>query len=67
MYIKIYKIEVFPVVLGGCEILAEAHGLRGHEKRALKGMFGPKREEVTGGWRKLLNKELNNLYQSQSQ
>jgi hypothetical protein len=28
----------------------------------LKSVFGPKREEVTGGWRKLHNEELHNLY-----
>jgi hypothetical protein len=29
-------------------------------KRVLRGIFGPKRYEITGGWRKLLNEELNN-------
>jgi hypothetical protein len=29
-------------------------------------IFGPKRDEVTGGWRKLHNKELHNLYSSPS-
>jgi hypothetical protein len=29
-------------------------------------MFGPKRDEVTGGWRKLHNEELHNLYSSPS-
>jgi hypothetical protein len=32
----------------------------------LRRIFGPKRDEVTGGWRKLLNEELHNLYSSQS-
>jgi hypothetical protein len=32
----------------------------------LRGIFGPKRDEVTGGWRKLHNKELHNLYSSPS-
>jgi hypothetical protein len=32
------------------------------ENRALRGIFGPKREGVTGGWRKLYNEELHNLY-----
>jgi hypothetical protein len=31
------------------------------ENRVLRGMFGPKGEEVTGGWRKLHNKELHNF------
>jgi hypothetical protein len=30
----------------------------------LRRIFGPKRDEVTGGWRKLLNEELHNLYSS---
>jgi hypothetical protein len=34
------------------------------ENRALRRMSGPKRNEVTGGWRKLLNEELHNLYSS---
>jgi hypothetical protein len=32
------------------------------ENRVLRGIFGPKRDEVMGGWRKLNNEELNNLY-----
>jgi hypothetical protein len=32
------------------------------ENRALRRIFGPKRDEVTGGWRKLHNEELHNLY-----
>jgi hypothetical protein len=34
------------------------------ENRVLKGIFGPKRDEVTGGWRKLHNEELHNWYSS---
>ena len=34
------------------------------ENRVLKRIFGPKRDEVTGEWRKLHNKELNDLYSS---
>jgi hypothetical protein len=34
------------------------------ENRMLRRIFGPKRDEVTGGWRKLHNEELNNLYSS---
>jgi hypothetical protein len=36
------------------------------ENRALKRIFGPKRDEVTGEWRKLHNEELCDLYSSQS-
>jgi hypothetical protein len=32
------------------------------ENRVLRGVFGPKRDEVTGEWRKLHNEELNDLY-----
>jgi hypothetical protein len=32
----------------------------------LRGIFGPKRDGVTGGWRKLHNEELHNLYSSRS-
>jgi hypothetical protein len=34
------------------------------EKRALKKIFEPKRGRIIGDWRKLLNKELHNLYSS---
>jgi hypothetical protein len=37
------------------------HGLRVFENRVLRGVFGPKRNEVIGGWRKLHNEELDNL------
>jgi hypothetical protein len=40
----------------------EEHKLRGLENRVLKRMFGPKRDGVTGGWRKLYNEELHNFY-----
>jgi hypothetical protein len=38
--------------------------LRVFENRVLKRIFGPKRDEVTGGWRKLYNEELYGLYSS---
>jgi hypothetical protein len=37
---------------------------REFENRVLRGIFGPKRDEVTGEWRKLHNEELHNLYSS---
>jgi hypothetical protein len=40
--------------------------VRVFENRALRRIFGPKRDEVTGGWRKLHNEELHNLYSSPS-
>jgi hypothetical protein len=36
------------------------------ENRVLRGIFGPERDEVIGGWRKLHNEELHNLYCSPS-
>jgi hypothetical protein len=46
--------------------LREEHRLRVFENRLLRKIFGPKRDEVTGGWRKLHNEELHGLYSSPS-
>jgi hypothetical protein len=46
--------------------LREEHRLRVFENRVLKRIFGPKRDEVTGEWRKLHNEELRDLYSSLS-
>jgi hypothetical protein len=46
--------------------LREEHGLRVFVNRVLRRIFGPERDEVTGGWRKLHNEELHNLYFSPS-
>jgi hypothetical protein len=55
-----------PVVLYGCEtyfpILREELRLRVFENSVLRRIFGLKRDEVTGGWRKLHNEEFHNLY-----
>jgi hypothetical protein len=52
---RIYKTIILPVVSYGCETwyltLREEHRLRVFENRVLKRIFGPKRNEVTGGWR----------------
>jgi hypothetical protein len=65
-----YTRLIFPVVLYGCETwsltLREEHKLRVFENRMLRRIFGPKRDGVTGGWRKLHNDELYNLYSSPS-
>jgi hypothetical protein len=54
--------------LYGCETwsltLREEHILRVFENRVLRRIFGPKRDAVTGEWRKLHNEELHNLYSS---
>jgi hypothetical protein len=50
--VKIYKTIILPFVLYGCETwsvtLREQHRLREFESRALRRIFGPKRDEVTG-------------------
>jgi hypothetical protein len=59
--------SMMPVVLYRCETLSltvrEEHKLRVFENMALR-IFGPKRDGVTEGWRKLHNEELHNLYSS---
>jgi hypothetical protein len=42
--------------------LREEYRLRVFENRVLRKIFGPKREEVAGGWRRLHKEELHNLY-----
>jgi hypothetical protein len=63
-----YKTIILPVVLYGRETwsltLREEHRLRVFENRVLRRIFRPKRDEVTGDWRKLHNEELHNLYSS---
>jgi hypothetical protein len=58
------------MVLYGCETwsltLREEHRLRVFENRVLRRLFGPKRDEVTGEWRKMHNEELRDLYSSPS-
>jgi hypothetical protein len=47
-------------------MLREVPRLRVFENRVLRRIFGPKRDEVTGGWRELHNEELHGLYSSLS-
>jgi hypothetical protein len=58
------------VVLYGCETwpleLRYEHRLRVFENRALRRIFEPKREEVTGSWRRVHDEELRELYSSPS-
>jgi hypothetical protein len=55
--IRIYKTIILPVILYGCETwsltLREEHRLKLLENRVLRRIFGLKRDEVTGDWRKL--------------
>ena len=64
--IKIYRTIILPVVSCGCETwsltLQEERKLRVFENMALRRIFGPRRNEVTGEWRRLHNEELNDLY-----
>jgi hypothetical protein len=66
--IKIYRTIILPVVLYGCESWSltwrEECRLRVFENRVLRRIFGPKRDEVTGEWRRLHNKELYAVYSS---
>jgi hypothetical protein len=64
--LKMYRIIILPLVLYGCGTwsltLREERRLRVFENRVLRRVFGPKRDEVTGEWRKLHNEEFNDLY-----
>ncbi|KAJ4435497.1 hypothetical protein ANN_18113 [Periplaneta americana] len=66
--VRIYKTVILPVVLYGCETwtltLREEHRFRVFENKVLRKIFGAKRDEVTGEWRKLHNTELHALYSS---
>jgi hypothetical protein len=59
---------ILPVVLYWCETwsltLREEQRVRVFENRVLRRIFGPKRDEATGEWRRLHNEELNDLYSS---
>jgi len=69
---KIYIIIILPVVLYGCETwsltLREERKLRVFENIVLRRIFGPRRDEVTGEWRRLHDEELrvNDMYSSPS-
>jgi hypothetical protein len=66
--VKIYKIIILPVVLYGCETwsltLREEHRLKVFENMVRRRIFGSKRDEVTGEWKKLHSEELHSLYLS---
>jgi hypothetical protein len=61
---------IFLVVLYGCEtwslILRDEHRPRVLKSRGLRWIFGTKKDEVKGEWRKLLNEELRDLYSAPS-
>ncbi|KAJ4428274.1 hypothetical protein ANN_24291 [Periplaneta americana] len=66
--VRIYKTVILPVLLYGCETwtltLREEHRFRVFENKMLRKIFGAKRDEVAGEWRKLHNTELHALYSS---
>jgi len=63
--LKIYRTIILRVVLYGCETWSltprEERKLRAFENRVLRRIFGPRRDEVTGEWRRLHNEELNDM------
>jgi len=64
--IKRYRTVILPVVVYGCEpwsiTFREEYNLRVFENRVQRRIFGSKRDEVTGEWRKLHNDELHDVY-----
>jgi hypothetical protein len=66
--IKIHSSIILAAVLYGCETWSltwrELHRLKVFENRVLKKIRGPKRDRVTGEWRRLRNEQLNHLYSS---
>jgi hypothetical protein len=65
-----YKAIILPAVQYGCEnwhlTLRKEHRPRVFKNTVLRRIFGPKRDEVTGGWRRLHNEELHISYFSTS-
>jgi len=64
--IKLYRTIILSVVLYGCEtlsltLLRDERTLWVFENRVVRKIFGTKRDEVTGAWRRLDNEELNDL------
>ena len=63
--LQIYRTIILPVVWYGCETWSltprDERRLIVLENRVLRRIFGPKRNEVKGEWRKLHNEELNDL------
>jgi hypothetical protein len=63
--VKLYRTVILPVVLYGCETwsltLREEHRLEVFDNNMLRRMFGPKRNEVMGEWKKLHSGKLHNF------
>jgi len=64
----IYRTIILAIVLYGCETwsltLREERKLRMFDNMVLRRIFGPRRDEIMGKWRRLHTKELNDLYSS---
>jgi hypothetical protein len=63
---KVYSTVISPVVLYGLETwylkLREGHRVRVFEKRVLRKIFGPKRDEIAGGYKNCAKKKLHDLH-----
>ena len=68
MKVKTYKTLILPVVLYSCETWSltfrKEYRLRVFENKVLRKIFGAKKDEITGKWRKLHDAELHALYSS---
>ena len=66
--IKIQRLKIVPIILYGCKIwsltLLEKRRLRVSENRVLRKIIRPRRDEITGEWKRLYNEEINDLYSS---
>jgi hypothetical protein len=64
--INIYRTIILPVILYGCEnwslTLSDERGLRVLENSVLRGIFGPRRDEVTREWSKEVTREWSKLH-----
>ena len=67
-HVKTYRTTILPVVFYGggtwSLTLREERKLRVFENMVLRRIFGPRKDEITGEWRRLHNEELNNFYSS---
>jgi hypothetical protein len=61
---QLYCSGFLAIQTAACRFTREEHRLRVFENRVMRRIFRPKRDEVTGEWRKQHNDELHNLYSS---